>query len=88
MAQLGNLRARQAYELAHVRGIPAHVARRASNRIRLVVAARERRDVIFLGAVPLKSGPDRLGIAVHGKWYVTLDWVPGIGAQEIRLERL
>ena len=68
--------------------VPSRVARRAQWRCGLLLAAAEWRDVTFIG--PLASWPEmpeRPGVHIDGRWYVTFRWDEAFGATDICLER-
>lgn len=45
-------------------------------------------DVAAIGRIArFNKTPDRYGIHVSGKWFVTFVWQPRKGAADIRLER-
>ncbi|MHC2295833.1 hypothetical protein [Rhizobium mongolense] len=53
-----------------------------------LVATRGLQELDLCGAVyAWPKLPDRLGVHVQGKWYLTFDWVDGQGPFEILLER-
>jgi hypothetical protein len=56
--------------------------------MQILVASGSLQDVGALGAiVHWLNAPDRLGIYVYGKWYVTFAWNEHFGAGEICLEK-
>jgi hypothetical protein len=56
--------------------------------MRILDAAFSLQDVGVLGTITRwPNAPDRFGLPVDGKWYVTFTWSVDFGAWDIRLER-
>jgi len=81
-------KAREIYETRFCAEIPDHVTTAAHETMRVLIAARSLQDVGVLGSIfRWPNAPNRLGLAVHGKWHVTFSWIDEFGAHEISIER-
>lgn len=88
MSRFFDSRAQRVSETGFASGIPTHVVRRAQWRCRLLLAAKQWRDVTFIASQTRSPTPaGRPEIHIDGKWYITFLWDDGIGATAIRLER-
>jgi hypothetical protein len=76
------------YETRFAQGVPQHVSITAHEIMRPLVAACSLQDVGVLGQIICcAAAPERYGLHVYGKWYVTFTWIDQIGAYQLLLER-
>jgi plasmid maintenance system killer protein len=88
MKRFIDAKTQQVYETGFAIGIPECVSLRAHKVIRLLLAACDWQDVGVQGSmVRWRNAPDRNGLLVHGKWYVTFAWSNDFGAYGVVLER-
>jgi plasmid maintenance system killer protein len=68
-------------------GLPAEMTSTAYRLLRLVLAAKSWDDVSVFS--PVAAMPDnRYAVPVHKKWFISFQWTAGLGAADLKLERL
>ena len=76
------------YETRFCHGVPEHVSVAAHKLVHPLLAACSLQDVSVLGAIfRWSNSPERYGLLVEGKWYVSFAWNEDFGAVAIRIER-
>ena len=75
------------FESGFAKGVPKHVAHEAGWKMQVLVCAAEIGDVSILGPINRWVETGRLGVHIEGKWFVTFEWVAGLGATQLTLER-
>lgn len=88
MKRFKDKRTLEVFQTRFAKGLLSHVSIEAHELIRVLVAAHAMEDVGVLGSVfRWKNVRERLGLHVHGKWYVTFTWSDEFGAHDICLQR-
>jgi len=88
MKRFKDKRTLEIYQTRFAAGMLSHVSIEAHEIARVLVAARGLQDVSVLGQVFCwRNAPERFGLHVYGKWYVTFLWSDDFGAHEIWLQR-
>jgi len=88
MHRFGNAGAEDAHSRGFGPGLPKHIARKAHQVIHLLIASHTIQDVRVIGLIyRWPKHPQRWGLLIEGKWFVTFVWIDGLGATEINLER-
>jgi hypothetical protein len=88
MKRFLDAKTQQIYETRFAPGIRECVSIGAHKVTRKLLAACDLQDVGVIGPiVRWLNTPERHGLHVHGKWYVTFAWSASMGAYDIVLER-
>jgi plasmid maintenance system killer protein len=75
------------YETRQAAGLPTEMTSVAYRLVRLLLAARCWEDVsVFSAVAALPDG--RYAIPVLRKWFISFRWTAGLGAADLKLERL
>jgi hypothetical protein len=81
-------RTRLVFATGFARGVPNHVGQKAHRVLHLLLAVTGWKDIGVIGQVGCLRGiPNRYGVCVDGKWYVTFEFSEDVGVREMLLER-
>jgi addiction module HigA family antidote len=88
MRRFDDEKIQEIYQTRFCPGVPEHVSVAAPKLIHPLLAACSLQDGGVLGTIfRCSKRPDRYGLRIDGKWYVSFAWNDDFGAFAIRLER-